>query len=212
MIVHALFHHRCFDLERRGAGRLHGAVVAFFFDLLEHTVSDFRVVVWPYRLIHKLFIIFSHREKCRPILPGLHSFVEMGLDNVLRLTRVLGSILIARLLHVLVDGLCVVLLLLVMVTDDLLRSFNSHEGFRIHRIRLLERPLDFHVDPIVVGKELLGKGFLFGRGHFRGRLVHVARLVAARLERSSLFIVDEKQPTSTAFAFFATSLVRGLGH
>ena len=162
MVLHAIIHYRSIDLERRSAGWLHCAVVAFFFDLLEHPVPDFRVVVWTYRCIHKLFIIFSHGEQGSPILPSLHSFVEVGLDDVLRLARVLGSILIARLLHVLVDGLCVVLLLLVMLINDLLGGFDGHESVSIHCVRLLERTLDFHVDAVIVGKELLGKCFLLG--------------------------------------------------
>ena len=123
-------------------------------------MPDFRVVVLPYRLIHKLFIIFSHGEQGSSILPSLHSFVEVGFNDVLRLALVLGSILIACLLHVFVDGLCVVLLLLIVLINDLLGGFDSHEGVSIHCVRLLERALDFHIDPVIVGKELLGKCFL----------------------------------------------------
>ena len=125
-------------------------------------MPDFRVVVLPYRLIHKLFILFSHGEQGSSILPSLHSFVEVGLNDVLRLALVLGSILIACILHVFVDGLCVVLLLLVVLINDLLGGFDSHEGVSIHCVRFLERALDFHIDPVVVGKELLGKCFFLG--------------------------------------------------
>ena len=153
MIIHALVHH-C-DIVRFykwSAGWLERAVIAFLLDLLEHAISDLRVIVWPYRLIHKHFIFFSHGEQCSPIFPSLHSFAKIWFDNALRLSRVLGPSLIASQFHVLVYRLCIVLLLLSMLIDDLLGGLNSHKGVSIHCVRLLKRTFDFHVNSIIMGK------------------------------------------------------------
>ena len=76
------------------------------------------------------------------------------------LVFILFCLLIASHLHVLVDRLCVVLLLFVMLIYDLPGSLDGAEGVMVHRVGLLERTSDFHIDFVVVGKELLRKCFL----------------------------------------------------
>ena len=147
-------------------GRLKGAVIALLFDLLQHFMSHFRVVLWANWLIHELVVFLPHGEKSSPIFPGLHALVKIWFDDALSLAGILGSLLVACLFQVLIDRLSVVLLLLIVLVDNLLGRFNRCQGVSIDCVCLLKRALNFHVDLIIVGKELLRKGLLLGGSHF----------------------------------------------
>ena len=73
----------------------------------------------------------------------------------MRLAYILALILITSLLHVLIYRLSVFLLLLRMLVYHLLGGLNCLQGITVHRVGFLERSLDFHIDAVVVGKELL---------------------------------------------------------
>ena len=147
-------------------GGLKCAVIALFFDLFQHFMSHFRVVLWANWLIHELVIFLPHGEKSCPVFPGLHALVKIWFDDALSFTGILGSLLVACLLQVLIYRISVVLLLFVVLVDDLLGRFDRCQGVSIDCVCLLKRALNFHVDLIIVGKELLRKSLLLRRSHF----------------------------------------------
>lgn len=136
-----------------------------------------------------IILLLPHGEQSRPVFSRLHALVEVGLNYILRLSNVLGSLLVARQLQVLVNRVRVVLLLLIVQVDDLLGSLDGHHGLTVHRVRFLESAPDFHIDLVVVGKELLRKGFLLGRCHLRRRLVDVGLVPLARHLMEGVFLV-----------------------
>jgi len=143
---------------------INSAIITLFLYLLEHVMLYVGVVLnsniivvllggergqW---LIHKLFTLFFHGKKSSSVFSGLHTLVKIWLDNVLSLTDVLCSLLVARQLQMLVDRICVILLLIVVLFYDLFWGFNSAKGIAVHRVCLLKRTFYFHVDFIVVCK------------------------------------------------------------
>ena len=115
-------------------------------------MPDFRLVTLLEWLVYKLLILLPHGEQGSPVFPRLHSFVKIRLDNALLLSRVLRTLLVARQLQMLVDRICIVLLLVIVLVDNLLGGFNRDKGVFMYGVCFLERASDFHVDLVVVCK------------------------------------------------------------